>query len=99
MNTKKNVLVGCCGSVAAIKLPVVLNLLKKRDPTLQVTRNFFSYGRLDLSLSLSPTYTHTHKLSLSFLTLSLFLILSLTHSLIHTGWSNSELKLKKSNKK
>lgn len=67
MNTKKNVLVGCCGSVAAIKLPVVLNLLKKRDPTLQVmTRNFFSYGRLDLFLSLSPTYTHTQKLSLSF---------------------------------
>lgn len=39
MNTKKNVLVGCCGSVAAIKLPVVLNLLKKRDPSIQVSEN------------------------------------------------------------
>ncbi|XP_070506369.1 zinc finger protein 233-like isoform X2 [Chironomus tepperi] len=36
MNTKKNVLVGCTGSIAAIKLPVVLNLLKKRDPTFQI---------------------------------------------------------------
>ncbi|KAG5682836.1 hypothetical protein PVAND_012158 [Polypedilum vanderplanki] len=36
MNTKKNLLVGCTGSIAAIKLPVVLNLLKKRDPTFQI---------------------------------------------------------------
>lgn len=37
MEHKKNILIGCTGSVAAIKLPVVLNLLKKRDQTFQVS--------------------------------------------------------------
>lgn len=36
MEHKKNILIGCTGSVAAIKLPVVLNLLKKRDQSFQV---------------------------------------------------------------
>lgn len=37
MEHKKNILIGCTGSVAAIKLPVVLNLLKKRDQAFQVS--------------------------------------------------------------
>lgn len=37
MEHKKNILIGCTGSVAAIKLPVVLNLLKKRDQSFQVS--------------------------------------------------------------
>lgn len=41
MENKKNILIGCTGSVAAIKLPVVLNLLKKRDQNFQVS---FVYG-------------------------------------------------------
>lgn len=36
MEHKKNILIGCTGSVAAIKLPVVLNLLKKRDQSFQI---------------------------------------------------------------
>lgn len=43
MEHKKNILIGCTGSVAAIKLPVVLNLLKKRDQSFQVS---IIYGSL-----------------------------------------------------
>lgn len=43
MEHKKNILIGCTGSVAAVKLPVVLNLLKKRDQSFQVS---IIYGSL-----------------------------------------------------
>lgn len=55
MNTKKNVLVGCTGSIAAIKLPVVLNLLKKRDSTFQVSMKK-NYQYFVAILSGSHTY-------------------------------------------
>lgn len=38
MEHKRNILIGCTGSVAAIKLPVVLNLLKKRNPHFLVSQ-------------------------------------------------------------
>lgn len=68
MNNKKNVLVGCTGSIAAIKLPVVLNLLKKRDPTFHVSNLcvfvsnciFFLSHTLSLSLSLAHFETRTY---------------------------------------
>lgn len=40
MEHKRNILIGCTGSVAAIKLPVVLNLLKKRNPHFLVRASF-----------------------------------------------------------
>jgi phosphopantothenoylcysteine synthetase/decarboxylase len=42
MEHKKNILIGCTGSVAAIKLPVVLNLLKKRNESFEV-RNLSNF--------------------------------------------------------
>lgn len=36
MEHKRNILIGCTGSVAAIKLPVVLNLMKKRNQSFQI---------------------------------------------------------------
>lgn len=48
MEHKKNILIGCTGSVAAIKLPVVLNLLKKRDQTFQVS---WYHGSLNFQCS------------------------------------------------
>lgn len=40
MENRKNILIGCTGSVATIKLPVVLNQLKKRDPLFNVSESF-----------------------------------------------------------
>jgi phosphopantothenoylcysteine synthetase/decarboxylase len=37
MEHKRNILIGCTGSVAAIKLPVVLNLMKKRNQNFLVS--------------------------------------------------------------
>lgn len=37
MQNSKNILIGCTGSVATIKLPTILSQLKARDPSFNVS--------------------------------------------------------------
>lgn len=36
-NSKKNILIGCSGSVACIKVPNIINELKAKDPLVNVS--------------------------------------------------------------
>ena len=38
MQNSKNILIGCTGSVATIKLPTILSQLKARDPSFNVSK-------------------------------------------------------------
>lgn len=40
-SNKKNVLIGCSGSVACIKVPNIINELKAKDPLLNVSLKIF----------------------------------------------------------
>lgn len=65
MENRKNILIGCTGSVATIKLPVVLNQLKKRDPLFNVSdcsllteRNFLINFQYFHIIFLDPSGAH-----------------------------------------
>jgi len=52
MAKSKNILIGCTGSVAAIKLPNIISELKSKDPSVNVSILFRSKSLLDV------TYIH-----------------------------------------